>query len=664
MNPPLESPAVSSQANRTRHLVIALVGQPNSGKSTIFNHVSGYRALTSNFSGTTVTFTESHIKVKDRVFDLIDLPGIYSLNALDEVSLEAQKFLVERTIDVLVHVIDSSILGRSLELTIELLELGIPMVLDLNMFDEAQRKGIEIDPQALEKSLGVPVVATVARTGEGIKELFDKIYEVSRQGGKPRPLAMRKEIERGIELLAGRLENGGGKGSSEPGAARQKARFTAVKLLEGDPYFEGSVLREDPDIVREARTIREKLARTSGRPADCIVSSERHSMALDLFEDVAQVKSVPKNWADKVDDFLLHSFWGYFFLAVFVWGFFNLVFKFGTFLEKPLLQWLGILTGWIGGLTGVGSFPHYVIEGVVEGITSGIGIIIPFLVPFFIILALVEDIGYLPRISYLLDLLTHRLGLHGTAVIPIILGYGCSVPAVMATRILPGKNERFIASTMASFIPCSARIMVIMGLVGTYLGGNWALSLFITNLVIVVLIGHLLSRLLPIESPGLVLEIPPYRLPTVRTVSAKVWFRLKSFVVIAWPLLIAGSIVLSIIKYFGLGGYINNLFSPLTGLLGLPASVGLTLVFGVMRKELTLLMLGQALGTRNILEAISPGQVFVFTVFVLYYIPCIATLSVMVKELGKKKTAAIVLMSVTLALVIASAARWAVGFIL
>jgi ferrous iron transport protein B len=283
--------------------------------------------------------------------------------------------------------------------------------------------------------------------------------------------------------------------------------------------------------------------------------------------------------------------------------------------------------------------------------------VLPYLLPFLLGLSILEDIGYLPRIAFLMDALMHRIGLHGTAVIPAILGYGCNVPAVMATRILASPRDRFIASVVAALVPCSARMTVIFGLVGYLLGANAALGIYGLNLIVVALSGALLSRLLPESTPGMMLEIPVYHRPRLKIVLIKTWLRMKDFIVIAWPLLVVGSTLLSLADYFQFTNGINLIISPVTMLLGLPVQVGTTLVFGLLRKEMSMLMLFQALGTENVLSVMTRGQVLVFTVFVVFYLPCVATLGVLYKQVGGRRTLFIAGFTLLLALVLGIATR-------
>ncbi|MDZ7371771.1 MAG: ferrous iron transport protein B, partial [candidate division KSB1 bacterium] len=246
---------------------------------------------------------------------------------------------------------------------------------------------------------------------------------------------------------------------------------------------------------------------------------------------------------------------------------------------------------------------------------------------------------------------------------PTILGYGCSVPAVMATRILPSARDRFIAAVIAVLVPCSARMVVIMGLVGYYLGGAAAFAVYLFNALAVTLTAMALSRLMPEDSPGLILEMPSFRPPKLKVLLAKTWLRLKEFIFIAWPLLIVGSALLTGVELLGGTQVINRITAPLMKLLGLPEAVGVTLLFGVLRKELTLLMLFQALGTQNVAAVMTPAQILTFTLFVVFYLPCMATLGIMAAELGWKRTAAGAGVSFIIAVLIALTARIVTGLI-
>ncbi|MBN2354865.1 ferrous iron transport protein B [candidate division KSB1 bacterium] len=638
---------------RKHHPLIVLVGQPNCGKSTLFNHVAGYRSISTNFPGTTVHFTESHIQLDGTTFDLVDLPGIYSLNSGDRATEETMKYLLEKRVSLIINVVDASLLGRSLELTLQLMEYGIPMLLCLNMADEAERKGIVIDSTELSSLLQMSTVSTIANKGVGIDELFKQVFRDVAFKHPPIKFKMTRHVESVVMNIASLaspvLQN-----------EHLPPRLAAIKLLEDDPYFL-KYLSPIGDRLRglvDAHS--KKLAEAHGQPADMVLSAEYHAAAMYLFEQVATVRAPIKSWRTRTDDFLMHPFWGYIFMTAILLAFFVLVFKLGSFLEEPILSFFSRNSEILRNAFSSNSLLYHTIDGMVQGLAGGLAIILPYLLPFLLGMALLEDIGYLPRLAYLVDGFMHRMGLHGTALIPAILGYGCSVPAIMATRILSSARDRFIASVMAILVPCSARMMIIFGLVGFYLGGIAAFSIYLLNLVVIILVGAFLAKSMPEDTPGMIMEIPSYQWPRLKNLFAKTWLRMKDFILFAWPILIVGSLVLSLISYFHYDQYINKLLSPITALLGLPANVGITLIFGVLRKELSLIMLMQALGTTDVLAILSPAQVMVFTLFVVFYFPCLATFGILGRELGWKKAVLASLISIILALLIGTMGRFIV----
>ncbi|MBC7330934.1 MAG: ferrous iron transport protein B [Synergistetes bacterium] len=627
---------------------IALVGQPNCGKSTIFNQVAGYKSIASNFPGTTVSYTVSDIRFGNRVFELVDLPGIYSLSPVDEAEREARKFMLKTGADLYINVLDASLLSRSLEFTIELMELELPMILCLNMMDEAAEKGVIIEVEKLSTILGIPVVATVANRGRGLKELFETALMAIEEGVKASPLKFCGAIEREIEGLENRLSNVNIVG-------RFPKRFLALKLLEGDQEISSIVYRYAPELTDFVAQARERILKEYGREPDEIIASQRHALAFNVFEQVAKVKKGKETIREKIDTFVLNPYIGYPLLVLTLYLFFSFIFKFGSLLEGPLLAFFESFYEKISPFWGSEGLASYIIKGIYDGFTGGLAIVLPYLFPFLLGLSFLEDLGYLPRIAFLVDALMHRIGLHGKAILPLILGYGCNVPGVMAIRILESSRDRFIASILTVLIPCAARMTIIMGLVGFYLGGGWVSFLYILNLVIVGILGWAFSKLLPGYCEGLIMEVPPYRLPTLKGLLAKTWLRLREFLIVAWPLLIGGSILLSLITYYDFEDKINSIFSFLTRSLGLPVSAGVTLIFGLLRKELSLLMLRQALG--GDLSVLLPSQILVFTVFIIFYFPCISTLGALIKEIGIRRSLFVFLLTFVIAFVLAMFAR-------
>ena len=611
---------------------IVLVGQPNCGKSALFNSVAGYKTVVSNFPGTTVDFVTSRINLNGDSFTLVDLPGIYSLSTSEAEELLARRYLTNEKPDLVINILDASVLSRSLELTLELLELRIPLVVCLNMIDEAERKGVEIDMEHLSQDLGVPVIPTIATRGQGVPELFQSAIQTAKRGKTGKIFFLSLDVELAVSELADLL------GQSVAGKLKLPPRILAVKLLEQDEEFEQAVREIQPGAIGEIERLRRTLAECHGRPSDVVISSERHSLAMNLFEHVAKVKvRTGKSFRDRVDGFLMHPYLGYLFLAGILLSFFWLVFSVGKHVEEPLLALFEEFSAYLGGHLSKESVFFNILNGLIQGFSGGIGIVLPYLIPFLLGLALLEDIGYLPRAAFLMDSIMHAVGLHGKSIIPFVLSYGCNVPAIMGVRIMERARDRFITAVLATLIPCAARTTIIFALVAFYLGPMRALGLYVLNILVIAVAGKILSRYMPDLSPGMILEMPSYKMPALKTVVWKVWFRLREFIVIAWPLLIAGSVILSVLEFLHLADTINGVLSPFTsGLLGLPPEVGITLIFGILRKELTIIMLVQALGTSNFSAVMTAQQMMVFTVFSLFYVPCLATLGMLRSAIGSR----------------------------
>ena len=626
---------------------IALVGQPNSGKSTIFNAVAGYKSVTSNLPGTTVAYMEGRVRLNGDIYDLVDFPGTYSLSSTNEAEAQVSKYLLREKFDLIINIIDASQLGRSLPLTLELIDLGIPIIVALNMMDEASRKGIEIDVEELAQLLNLPVQTTIASKNLGVRDLFQDAKEVIENGKEnvPQSIACQRDVEEIITELEEVIQNKYSKKFIYP------SRFLAIKLLEDDHYYQEILAHQNGTMItKKVNNLQQKLVQLRGKPQDSVLVLERHAMAMDIYGKIVKIVHPHRDWRDKLDNVVMHRVGGYVILLTILLSFFYIIFEFGALFEGLLLTGFEDLQNILSDQLNQQTFWFHLIQSIVWGISGGIAIVLPYLIPFLIGLTILEDIGYLPRVAFLMDTFMHRIGLHGTSIIPAVLGYGCNVPAVMATRILPSRRDKIIAAVISSMVPCSARSVVIFGLVAFYLGPLWAFAIYLFNIVVISLTGKVLSMLMPEVTPGMILEIPPYRWPSFQVVQKKTWFRIKEFIIVAWPILILGSIVLGLLEYFQLDKLINQGLSPLTILLGLPAVVGTTLIFGVLRKELSLIMLTQAIGTTQILSVLSTTQVLTFTIFITFYIPCIATMAVLAKELNRFWMTAVILITLILAI--------------
>lgn len=607
---------------------IALIGQPNCGKSTLFNQVAGYKAETGNFSGTSVTFTESQVRLLGTVVDVVDLPGTYSLAGTNPAEREVIKYLTSNNVDVVVNVLDASHLSHGLAMTVELLELEVPMVIALNMMDEADRLGIRIDVESLEARFGVPVVPMIASKGRGIQPLFVNAFQVGQKNQVPNQPRYSADLEHALEVLVDDLKDV---------ESYLNPRALALKLLEGDQEVLKKAEAQNPALVTDLKSIQESLFHQRGQTSEWIINGERAALADQVADRVIKQGKRKITFRDKLDDILLHPVFGYVGLVLILYLFFQIVYSLGGLIEAPLMQVFEQIETWLISLLGGGEgfFPQIMV-GLIQGVSGGVAIVLPYLVPFLIGLGILEDVGYLPRVAFLMDALMHKLGLHGKSIVPFILGFGCNVPAIMSTRILEDKRERFISAALSTLVPCAARLAVVFGLVAFYLGPVLALGIYLFNLFVIALTARILARIVPDTSPGLILEMPVYRVPTARTVFNKAWWRIREFIVEAWPLLIAGSVILAILNFINAAYYLNILVRPISWILGLPQEVGVPLIFGILRKELSLVMLGQALGSMAFGDVLTPVQMITYAVFVVFYVPCLATMIVIRKEMGRK----------------------------
>ena len=635
---------------------VIFIGQPNSGKSTLFNSIAGPKAETSNFPGTSIKHTHSRVNIEGRLVDVVDLPGTYSLCTTDPAEQIVLTHLFSERPDLVVNVVDASTLSRGLELTLELVELGYPTVVALNMVDVAERKGIELDPGKLAQLLGAPVVATIAAYGRGVKELLDRAFDVLDKGQSLKPIRFSDDVEAEVATVE-RLLPPGFPVVSNP-------RFTAVKLIETAGHACGDFLGDvEPDLGATVDRAKTAIEKDRGAPAYEVISAERHHLAMKLSEEASRLLHGRRmTWDMKVDGVLMHPVFGYAILAAVFLAFFVIIFKVGSPLETLLLGPFTALREKLAGSLGDGLVFHLA-EGLIQGVGGGVAIVLPYFLPLLFLMSALEDLGYLARAGFLLDAFMHRIGLHGKSVSPFILGFGCNVPAIVSTRILESRRDRILTSLLIPFIPCSARTTIVLALVAFYLGPLWAMGFYAANLLVVALVGWVLSRFIKEPSPGLILEIPSLKAPRLGSILRKTWLQIYSFIKFAWPLLIGGSLVLSLLSYLRADAWINDVLAPLVVKgLGLPHELGVTLVFGFLRKELSLIMMLQALGVdyQNLMTAISREQIVVFTVFISFFIPCLSTFAILWKEIGRRWA----FVSVGLSIGVALALSWIVRLVI
>jgi ferrous iron transport protein B len=629
------------------HFRIALAGNANVGKSVIFNQLTGLHQHIGNWPGKTVEKAEGTLHFKGYTIDFIDLPGIYSLSTFSMEELVSREYIATEKPNLVINVVDASVLERNLFFTLQLLELESPLLVALNQIDMATKKGIVIDVEKAEKILGVPVVPTVAVSGKGVYRMLETAIEVIEKKRKTEPLKPRygKEIEERIEdltILLGKVE------------LKYPARWVAIKLLEEDSEVEKEVRALSPEIVAAAERMRGELEQLHGHSCPTVVTCERYHVASMISEQIQTITEPLKTpLREKLHTATTHKIFGYPIMLATVLTVFIAIFSFGDFTSALLGDTFFGLKPAFDSVLGTGIVGELVWGGVMEGIIGGVTIALPYILPFYFLLYIFEDSGYLSRIAFLMDNLMHKMGLHGKAFIPVMLSFGCNVPGCLGCRIMETPRERLLTAFVVTLVPCAATSVIILGLVGTYVGIGWALALYIINLIIIFVLGRIAFKALPGEPTELIMEMSDYRVPHIKTVAKQTWFRLREFIVMAFPLIIAGSFIIKVAEVANLLDPITNISSPVTVVwLGLPAVTGIALIFGVLRKELTLIMLATLFGTTNFALVMTPVQMVVFTLVVMLYIPCVATIGALVKEFGWKKALLITVSEILLALLV------------
>jgi len=621
---------------------IALVGNPNTGKSCLFNQLTGMGAVVSNYPGTTVDILEGKSNLNGRLFRIVDLPGTYALGDTTDDEKVTKDYIVEKKPKVIINIVDANLLERNLYLTLQLLELKTPMVIALNFYEELSDKGKEINCGNLSSLLGIPIVPVDALRGDGIEKLVKKTLDLvdKKISIKPFNVSYDDHIEDAVKEIVKFVKR-----DDIP------KRASAINILEHDNSYWKELSREDKEKVEN---IIKKLSKDHSLNTE--VSRERHGQAAIIAKNVTKQTTTRKRLRDKIDRITTDPFSGtivmVFVMAIifsalfFIGGYLSDVFGFlfETFITSPLNPFIDSIDS---------VLIKTIITWTLDGINAGLQIAFPYIAVFYILLSFLEDTGYLPRMAYLLDRVMHKLHLHGKAVVPMMLGFGCSVPAILATRILPNKKDRILTAILVCLIPCSARTAVILGAVGKFIGPGYALLIYAIVLILIFLVGYILGNFLDGESTGLILEMPEFRMPYLKNVFMKTWLRVKDFAYIAFPLIVVGSVVLGILNVYGLLDIITKPFEPIIGgWLMLPAVAGITLIYGILRKELALELMAVLGGSAMLLDFMAPLQIFIFALVVTLYFPCIGTYAVLKREFGLKRSLVISLFTIVLAVVI------------
>jgi ferrous iron transport protein B len=629
-----------------KHLIFALAGNANVGKSVIFNQLTGSNQIIGNWPGKTVDRAEGTLSFEGYETKIIDLPGIYSFSTFSMEELVSRDYIALEKPDVVINVVDASVLERNLFFTLQLLEMQTPIVLCLNQIDVAKNKGMIIDKEKLEQALGIPVVFAIATRGEGIYELVREAIKVANHKPKPKHLKYRKELEEKIEQLKHVIEK-------ENLGLHYPARWLAIKLLEGDTEITKIVIEKSKAVADSAKVIAQELKTSCQEPCFSVIASERYALASSITASAMQQSEIWNTFSDKLEWVTTHRVLGYVtsvgvIASLLLWTFFV-----GNGLSSLISGALSFIKPVDPALSASQPILSIILNGVWGGFNAGLTLIIPFVIPFYLLLAVVEDSGILTRVAFMMDSAMHKMGLHGKALIPIILSYGCSVPAIHACKIMETRRERLLTAFAITFAPCSARTIVLFGMVGLFVGIQWALLLYVVDIAIIFALGRVAMKVVPGKSTGLIMEMSSFKRPSIKVVAKQTWARTKSIIYIVFPIYIIGSALVQALYVYNVITPISNALSPLTVMwLGLPVAAGILLVLGVVRKELIILGAVAIFGSTNLGLFFSPVQLIVMALVAMLYIPCLSTIAILGKEFGWKATTVITAANIGAALLI------------
>jgi len=637
-------------------LRVALCGNPNVGKTSLFNALTGLRQYTANWAGVTVDIKEGIRNWKGMQITFTDLPGTYSLSSFSLDEKIARDYLLYNTPDILLVVADALSLKQGLYLFLEAAELDVKIILVVNAIDEAKKSGIHIDRSELSKHLGVPVILTSAVTGEGINELLDSIVKVAADQKKTVRFALKKEIEDEIEEIESSIQ-------SKPEIRTFPVRWLSIKYLEGDP----DTIKLIGEISSKAGALREEIAREKYKHIDLIL------------KEVMNFSQQKFSISEALDHVLTHKYTG---IPVFL-ALMYITFTFSFEIVQPLSDLIENAFNLIADTLRHTIGNRLVASLLADGIISGIGsvlVFIPNIFGLFLILGIMEDSGYLPRAAFVVDRIMYKLKLSGRSFMSFLLGFGCTVPAIMSTRGISDSRERTIAVLSVPFISCSARLPVYLLIASIFFDKNKGLIVFIVYLlsIAVTLISSvLLNKILFKGQPGfLILELPRYRMPKFKNLALYVWIRGKHFLIKAGTIIFVASVLLWILSYFpsmnpseSFASYIGKFLETILRPLGFDWRISTSLIFGVAAKEVIVSAFGMFFGHEGsfriaLANSIDSVTAFSLLIFIMAYIPCFATLGSISSELGKKYALISVIYSFSIAYLLAYIVRLIGGIFL
>ena len=688
---PITDEQLEHIAKGRRHTInVALVGNPNCGKTSLFNLASGAHEHVGNYSGVTVDAKEGYFDYQGYHFRLIDLPGTYSLSAYSPEELYVRKHIIEETPDVIINVVDSDNLERNLYLTSQLIDMNVRMVVALNMFDALKNSGNELNVDGLSELLGVPMIPTVCRNGEGIDNLFNTIinlYEGADLLGEDKNRFVHHihinhgpELERSIDALRheiSRVTNIQHKYST---------RFLAIKLLENDKDIERRITEDLPN-AKEVIALRDKEAQR----IQSIVNEDSEQAITEAkygFISGAMLETFTDNHQDKevftrvVDSIVTNKYLGFPIFFLFLYIMFWVTFSVGQYPMDWMEMGVGAIASFVENYMPEGMLKDMVIDGIIGGV-GGVIVFLPNIMILYLFISLMEDSGYMARAAFIMDKIMHKMGLHGKSFISLIMGFGCNVPAIMATRIIESRKSRLVTILVNSLIPCSARLPIFLIMIGAFFPENGTLvmmSLYIIGIGMAVLMARIFSKfIVKGEDTPFVMELPPYRMPTVKAVSRHTWEKGKQYLKKMGGIIMIASIIIWFLGYFpnhdaynsipeqqenSYIGQIGKAIEPVIEPLGFDWKMGIGIISGVGAKELVVSTLGVLYTNEGDLDKIdltnrlpiTPLVAYGYMLFVLLYFPCVASIVAIKQESGGWKWALFVMFYTT-------ALAWVVSFL-
>ena len=684
VKPLTESELRSAALRRRRHINVALVGNPNCGKTSLFNFASGAHGHVGNYSGVTVDASEAHASFFGYEFSLTDLPGTYSLSCYSPEELYVRSHLSEQLPDVVINVIDASNLERNLYLTTQLVDMDLRMVCALNMYDEFERRGDQLDIQVLSTLFGVPMVPTSFKSGMGVEELFRtviKVYENASTQARHIHINYGHEIEGGISEIQKYLK------TDEHIRQHYSTRYLSLKLLEHDSqvldYLGNHMAGEQRmQVFRDLATARDRASarvkEETGNDSETAIMDAKYGFINGALKEAGYKtgsKEDTYHMTHLIDNVLSNRFLGFpiFFLILFV------MFLTTFWLGQYPMDWIDMGVEWLSGklntLMPEGPLRSMVVDGAIAGVGAVI-VFLPQILILYFFISLMEDSGYMARAAFIMDKLMHKMGLHGKSFIPLIMGFGCNVPAVMATRTIESRRSRLITMMILPFMSCSARLPIYIMIAGTFFALQYQawvmLSLYVVGIVVAVIMSKVFSSLvIKGEDTPFVMELPPYRWPTPKAIARHTWEKGKEYLKKMGGVILVASILVWALGYFGTMGVAPSLeesfigtmgraVEPLFMLQGFNWQLDVSLICGVGAKEIV----ASTMGVLGGLEGLSPLTAYCFLLFVLLYFPCIATIVAIKHETGSWRWATFAAVYTTVVAWVVSAVVHQVGLLL